>query len=1141
MSCHCVLCVLCACHGHNAQAYLSLLLDMMKPGARSSRAALPASKKRALDTDSLGGASGSAARPATLSVKVEQKVEQFGHLAQPALAARSNRAAQPASKKRTFDTDTASGSAARPATLSEQVEQKVEQLGHYPKRFKTPTTDKERAENSLADKICKQWSKLSDVTKAKLTKLQQKTQNKDAALEQQVEQLGRYPKRIKTPTTDKERAENSLAERICKHWSKLSDATKAKLTRLQQEAQSKDGEAQAERRTADILERLRAFGKMPQEHDYSQASNKAIIAEAKLAHDLRKCRSSGILNQAAVAEIDELHWIWLREREAEAMERNAAAKTRRRNAVSARKTRLRTLLGKLRSSKSRCDCNDFAHWYALWRCNPELAMRLRFAGHHFKHCRLASSAVQPVHSIARERRTACNAGTCLDPDTGAEVDSDMSRASVFESAGLLASCSKCEHAIVCGVLHSGSCNREPTNGELDEDIDPRAERPLRFECHELVSGTPIAADHAMVSFLHYCHTGGGATPLISRDWEKNMLPYIMSPGMDVGMTGDDYAWLLRQCKVKADWQLNFRISFAGRLSKYPRPSFDYRGKPAYSYALGRMPCMGDGRSPGGQTTAGDYIYTRTHPFCCLTADSAAPPVEACGPPFGHFRARARPLRQEPEWQLGDVEVQEAWRQIDEEALDKCSPYEMLALAQDVVGTLGRWPVVLGSCNCPQERRLEVRLALLFNAYVSKPFSTHPRREFFEAIACKTKLKALRERSLSATSAAQPGLIDIVSSAARPALSATSASQPCVSATSAAQPAARWLCRLRGLGLHMRPMDGRDVFSHTPAKSILQERAQEAVLRKVGAYEPLELCYQATKPWGRFFIFDKDFVAYNRAGMRAEDPSAHKWSASKLWIDYTPFVKALDWTQALKERIMQDNANLQHLLRARKKEQSTSTRRCACGRRGGACSCQSDDIEEKRCHDDPIDPNNGIWDWYVKEHCPDVDPGVLIDVRAALTGTWLNRKFQFYRTALSWMPRSDRLNSPSIYSNYLLWESSSCFYHSDLPGWTMPFLFWAGGTYARRPEDFLPEQSSAAWLERFLLPLELKAPRFKWHESLRDLAKTWSSATWHGKAPHPYAINAPFPYASASMRKYFRDYYPDAKDVPRDSPWCNVQR
>jgi hypothetical protein len=100
----------------------------------------------------------------------------------------------------------------------------------------------------------------------------------------------------------------------------------------------------------------------------------------------------------------------------------------------------------------------------------------------------------------------------------------------------------------------------------------------------------------------------------------------------------------------------------------------------------------------------------------------------------------------------------------------------------------------------------------------------------------------------------------------------------------------------------------------------------------------------SKLWGRFFICDKDFVDYNLDGMRAEDPTAHKWSASKLWIDYTPFVKALDWTEALQERCMQDEQNLGHLVRERKKDQSTSpwTTRCTCGRSGGTCSCQSDD-------------------------------------------------------------------------------------------------------------------------------------------------------------------------------------------------------
>ena len=83
----------------------------------------------------------------------------------------SSSAAQPASKKMALDIDPsggASGSAARPATLLEQVEQ----LGHYPKRCKEPVTDRERTENSLAEKIAKQWSKLDEANKAELARLQ---------------------------------------------------------------------------------------------------------------------------------------------------------------------------------------------------------------------------------------------------------------------------------------------------------------------------------------------------------------------------------------------------------------------------------------------------------------------------------------------------------------------------------------------------------------------------------------------------------------------------------------------------------------------------------------------------------------------------------------------------------------------------------------------------------------------------------------------------------------------------------------------------------------------------------------------------------------------------------------------------------
>ena len=62
----------------------------------------------------------------------------------------------------------------------------------------------------------------------------------------QVKQLGRYPKRSKSPGTDKECAEDALAQKLSKQNSKLDDAIKAELTRFHKETKGKDAEAQAQ-------------------------------------------------------------------------------------------------------------------------------------------------------------------------------------------------------------------------------------------------------------------------------------------------------------------------------------------------------------------------------------------------------------------------------------------------------------------------------------------------------------------------------------------------------------------------------------------------------------------------------------------------------------------------------------------------------------------------------------------------------------------------------------------------------------------------------------------------------------------------------------------------------------------------------
>ena len=146
--------------------------------------------------------------------KVVSMTQTFtpGSAAQPASRKRpaasieaSSTAAPPASKRSKPSADTSGGpsrSAAQPATLLEQVEQ----LGHYPKSCKRPVTDKERIENSLAQEISKQWSKLDDPTRAVLTRFQQ-----HATLLQHVAQLSHYPRRFEKPANENELFENSLA------------------------------------------------------------------------------------------------------------------------------------------------------------------------------------------------------------------------------------------------------------------------------------------------------------------------------------------------------------------------------------------------------------------------------------------------------------------------------------------------------------------------------------------------------------------------------------------------------------------------------------------------------------------------------------------------------------------------------------------------------------------------------------------------------------------------------------------------------------------------------------------------------------------------------------------------------------------
>ena len=123
-------------------------------------------------------------------------------------------------KKSNGNAPLVSSSAVQPAAPSADLVEKVQKLGHYPRRFKKAETDEQKAENSLAEQISKAWAKLPEDAKQMLTAL--KTSRASEILKE-VRQLGHYPKRFMTAETDEQKAENSLAETNSKAWASLPE------------------------------------------------------------------------------------------------------------------------------------------------------------------------------------------------------------------------------------------------------------------------------------------------------------------------------------------------------------------------------------------------------------------------------------------------------------------------------------------------------------------------------------------------------------------------------------------------------------------------------------------------------------------------------------------------------------------------------------------------------------------------------------------------------------------------------------------------------------------------------------------------------------------------------------------------------
>ena len=74
------------------------------------------------------------------------------------------------------------------------------------------------AQPSLAKRLCKAWSSLPEGERDVLEEMKAHSAGKpeESSLVDMVRKLGHYPRRYKDPADDAQKAEDSLAQRLCK-------------------------------------------------------------------------------------------------------------------------------------------------------------------------------------------------------------------------------------------------------------------------------------------------------------------------------------------------------------------------------------------------------------------------------------------------------------------------------------------------------------------------------------------------------------------------------------------------------------------------------------------------------------------------------------------------------------------------------------------------------------------------------------------------------------------------------------------------------------------------------------------------------------------------------------------------------------
>ena len=357
-----------------------------------------------------------------------------------------------------------------------------------------------------------------------------------------------------------------------------------------------------------------------------------------------------------------------------------------------------------------------------------------------------------------------------------------------------------------------------------------------------------------------------------------------------------------------------------------------------------------------------------------------------------------------------------------------------------------------------------------------------------------------------------------------------------------------------------------MFRHTPAQNIcrvdLQKKALLGALGHDGFFHKLELGWQHTQPWDRFFMFNKDFQAYNEKRMTAEDPKAHMWSARKSFVDYTWCVTASDWMAKLVWLDKHEHSELDRRSGMLTEwRQSTEQKLCRVAKESVRWPVRFDEWGHESCYWDwvhaitgskkPVLQNLGVelFEWHGQANPGCVESGkqvcpLPIQVMAEVQ-QWYNRRnrsdpeFRFsgpsepykafdfsaklgksiaqcIRDGRSQTKFADFLRERPWFGLSGLWPEM--WKHPGSAGWRPEMCFlWLGGTYARNLDLFDERQGTAGWIHTHMRPLGIQPPEaavkslqhsFHYKDEFRAFAEQWQRGPWIGPAPHPDAVLSP---------------------------------